>query len=146
MITTLLSIVELIGSGVTAGVLFAVALSVVPALFAMPMDRYIETHRLLGRNWDPTMPIIVLTSTAVDIALAVLADDTALFAVGAALLLAVSAVSHLCNVPINRRVKALDAGDIPAGWTDPRPLWRRFHLLRTALALLALLVNAVAIV
>jgi len=145
MITVVLSIVELIGSGVTAGVLFAVALSVVPALAAMPMDRYIQTHRLLGRNWDPTMPIIVLTSTAVDVALAVLTNDTALFAVGAVLLLAVSAVSHLCNVPINRRVKALDTGDVPAEWADPRPLWRRFHLLRTALALLALLVNAVAI-
>jgi uncharacterized membrane protein len=146
VIVTVLSIVELLGSGLTAGVLFAVALSVLPALFAMPMDRYIETHRLLGRNWDPTMPVIVLTSTAVDVALAVLTDKTVLFAVGAVLLLAVSGVSHLCNVPINRRVKALDTSDIPAEWPDPRPLWRRFHTLRTVLAILALLVNAVAIV
>lgn len=146
MIVTVLSIVALLGSGLTAGVLFAVALSVLPALFAMPMDRYIETHRLLGRNWDPTMPVIVLTSTAVDVALAVLTDKTALFAIGAVLLLAVSGVSHLCNVPINRRVKALDTSSIPPEWPDPRPLWRRFHTLRTVLAILALLVNAVAIV
>jgi uncharacterized membrane protein len=146
VITTVLSVVALLGSGLTAGVLFAVALSVLPALFAMPMDRYIETHRLLGRNWDPTMPVIVLTSTAVDVALAVLTDKTVLFAIGAVLLLAVSGVSHLCNVPINRRVKALDTAEIPAEWPDPRPLWRRFHTLRTVLAILALLVNAVAIV
>jgi len=149
VITTVLSIVELLGSGLTAGVLFAVALSVLPALFAMPMDRYVETHRLLGRNWDPTMPVIVLTSTAADVVLALLAPTTSrvvLFAVGAALLLAVSGVSHLCNVPINRRVKAVDsAAGIPAAWPDPRPLWRRFHMLRTALAILALFVNAVAI-
>jgi uncharacterized membrane protein len=146
VIVPVLSIVELLGSGLTAGVLFAVALSVLPALFAMPMDRYIETHRLLGRNWDPTMPVIVLTSTAVDVALAVLTDKTVLFAAGAVLLLAVSGVSHLCNVPINRRVKALDTSAIPAEWPDPRPLWRRFHTLRTVLAILALVVNAVAIV
>jgi len=94
VIVTVLSIVELLGSGLTAGVLFAVALSVLPALFAMPMDRYIETHRLLGRNWDPTMPVIVLTSTAVDVALAVLTDKTVLFAVGAGLFLPWWGVCH----------------------------------------------------
>ncbi|AJT61726.1 hypothetical protein T261_0033 [Streptomyces lydicus] len=147
MLSELLSIVVLVGSGTVAGVLFAVALSVLPALFAMPADRYVYAHRLLGRRWDPTMPIIVLTSTATDIALALLAGSgTVLFATAAMLLLAVSAVSHFCNVPINRAVKSLDPARIPADWRDPRPLWRRWHLLRTVLALLAVVVNAVAVV
>ena len=68
------------------------------------------------------------------------------FAVAAVLLLGVSGVSHLCNVPINRRVKAItDPAVIPADWEDPRPLWRRFHYLRTFLAVLALAVNAAAV-
>jgi uncharacterized membrane protein len=96
------------------------------------------------------MSIIVLSSTVIDIVLAVVntsgAAGTALFTIAAVLLLAVSVVSHFCNVPINRVVKSLDPADIPAGWHDPRPLWRRWHLLRTALALLAVLVNAIAIV
>ncbi|GDY31035.1 anthrone oxygenase family protein [Gandjariella thermophila] len=147
MISGLLSVAVLVGSGVVAGVLFAVALSVLPALLAMPADRYVYAHQLIGRRWDPTMPIIVLTSTAADVALAVLArKGTALFAVAAALLLAVSVVSHFCNVPINRVVKSLDPADIPAGWRDPRPLWRRWHLLRTTLALLAVVANAVGVV
>ena len=91
------------------------------------------------------MPVIVLTSTAVDVALALLTDKTVLFAVGAVLLLAVSGVSHLCNVPINRRVKGLDPERMPADWADPRPLWRRWHLLRTVLAFVALALNAAAL-
>jgi uncharacterized membrane protein len=137
-----------VSSGIVAGVLFAVALSVLPALFAMPTDRYVYAHKLIGRHWDPTMPVIVLCSTLVDLVLAFLAPAgrvRVLFAVAAVLLLGVSIVSHYCNVPINRRVKAVDPETIPPDWRDPRPLWRRWHLLRTALAILAVAVNATAL-
>ncbi|MEU7318849.1 anthrone oxygenase family protein [Streptomyces sp. NPDC007083] len=148
-VDAVLGVAVLLGSGVTAGVLFAVALSVLPALFAMETGTYVHAHKLLGRNWDPTMPVVVLTSTGLAVALALIADDGAargLFAAAAVLLLGVSAVSHLCNVPINRRVKAVaDPRVLPADWEDPRPLWRRWHLLRTALAVAALLLNAVAV-
>ncbi|MGC4994511.1 DUF1772 domain-containing protein [Nocardia salmonicida] len=142
-----LRIAALIGSGITAGVLFAVALSVVPGLFAMPADRYVYAHQLLGRNWDPTMPMIVLGSTMADVALAVLSDrsETMLFyGLAAGLLLVVSVVSHFCNVPLNRRVKSLDPDCMPADWSDPRPVWRRWHMLRTVVAVMALAVNASA--
>jgi uncharacterized membrane protein len=144
-----LSVLAALGTGVTAGVLFAVALSVLPALFAMEPRTYVEAHRLLGRNWDPVMPLTVLTSTGLTVALAVLRHGTAreLYVVAAVLLLGVSTVSHLCNVPINRRVKAVAAdGALPPDWEDPRPLWRRWHLLRTALALVALVVGSAATV
>jgi uncharacterized membrane protein len=144
VITDLLAVLALVGSGVIAGVLFAVALSVLPALFAMPVERYVYTHQLIGRHWDPTMPIVVLSTTAVEVALAVL-EGSALYAAGAVLLLAVSVVSHFCNVPINRVVKSLDPDRIPAQWWDPRPLWRRWHMLRTVLAVLASVVTAVAV-
>jgi uncharacterized membrane protein len=145
-VTGVLGVLVLLGSGIVAGVLFAVALSVLPAMAAMPADRYVYTHQLLGRNWDPTMPVVVLTSTLADVLLAIFAEPAALFAVAAVLLLAVSVVSHFCNVPINRRVKSLDPAGIPADWADPRPLWRRWHLLRTVLAVAALVLNAVAVV
>ncbi|MFF6779090.1 DUF1772 domain-containing protein [Streptomyces sp. NPDC012637] len=145
--TEVLAVAAVLGSGVTAGVLFAVALSVLPALFAMDNGTYVHAHQLLGRNWDPTMPVIVLSSTLVDGVLAVAADGAAraLFSAAAVLLLGVSGVSHLCNVPINRRVKAItDPAVIPPDWEDPRPLWRRWHYLRTALAVVALVLNAAA--
>jgi uncharacterized membrane protein len=145
-----LRVMVLIGSGITAGVLFAVAVSVVPALRDLAPDRYIQAHQLLGRHWDPTMPIIVLGSTAVDGALAVLAPQPVtrlLFGLGAGLLFASSMVSHLLNVPLNRQVKKLDhAAPLPADWSDPRPAWRRYHFVRTTLAALAFLANAAAAV
>ncbi|GGX69008.1 anthrone oxygenase family protein [Streptomyces anandii] len=143
-----LAVAALLGGGVTAGVLFAVALSVLPALFAMETGTYVYAHKLLGRNWDPTMPAIVLGSTAVNAVLAVLGDGVArgLFVLAAVLLLGVSGVSHLCNVPINRRVKSItDPTAIPPDWEDPRPAWRRFHHLRTTLAVLALITTATAV-
>ncbi|MDH6129100.1 DUF1772 domain-containing protein [Kitasatospora sp. GP82] len=147
--TAALGVLALLGSGVTTGVLFAVALSVLPALFAMPTSTYVYAHQLLGRNWDPTMPAIVLGSTLTDILWAVFGGGPVRgpAAAAAVLLLGVSAVSHLCNVPINRRVKAVeDPQRLPADWTDPRPLWRRWHLLRTALAAAALVLNCLAAV
>ncbi|MFI6942060.1 DUF1772 domain-containing protein [Streptomyces sp. NPDC050418] len=145
---SVIAVAALLGGGVTAGVLFAVALSVLPALFAMDTGTYVYAHKLIGRNWDPTMPVIVLGSMLANVVLAVLAGGGArgLFALSAALLLGVSGVSHLCNVPINRRVKSIDdPTDIPADWSDPRPLWRRFHYLRTALSVLALATTAAAV-
>ncbi|MDX2938449.1 DUF1772 domain-containing protein [Streptomyces ipomoeae] len=144
----LLGVLVLLGNGVTAGVLFAVALSVVPAMAVMPADRYVYVHQLLGRNWDPTMPAIVLLSALLDTALAIAADDGAragLLGTAALLLVAVSVVSHFRNVPLNRRVKALDPGRLPADWSDPRPAWRRWHLTRTTLAVTALALNALAL-
>jgi len=110
-------------------------------------DWYVYTHKLVGRRWDPTMPVIVLSSTAIDIALAAMSPPgRPWFVTGAVLLAGVSVVSHFCNVPINRRVKALPDWTIPDGWRDPRPLWRRWHLTRTVLAMLAALANAVGVV
>ncbi len=148
MVIDVLSVVVLLGSGLTAGVLFAVALSVLPALFAMPTDRYIYSHKLIGRNWDPTMPILVMSTTVVDLVLGFAADEPTakgMFFTAAVLLAVSSYVSHFRNVPINRVVKVTDPENIPADWSDPRPLWRRWHTLRTSLALVALLVNAAAV-
>ncbi|AOS62902.1 anthrone oxygenase family protein [Actinoalloteichus hymeniacidonis] len=148
MTVLVLGTAAVLGSSVVAGVLFAVALSVLPAMIAMPPDRYVYTHRLIGRNWDPTMPILVLSSTTVCLVLAFLVPEGSrrlLYLLAAALLAAVSVVSHFCNVPINRRVKVLDPESMPADWSDPRPLWRRWHAARTVLSLLAALSTTVSL-
>lgn len=146
MMADILRPLALIGSGTVSGVLFAVALSVLPALLVLPPARYIEMHRLLGANWDPIMPLIVLGTLAIDGALAFVASDAATwaYAISAVLLVGVAVVSHFGNVPINRRVKAVDPACVPADWQDPRLVWRRWHLIRVALAFTALVVNAAA--
>jgi uncharacterized membrane protein len=148
VVTHAISVMVLLGSGTTAGVLFAVAMSTVPALATMTPDRFVYTHTLLGRHWDPTMPAIVLTTTVLDATLAGLASGgsaSSLFIVATVCLLGVSLISHLGNVPINRRIHQTDPNAIPPGWRDPRPLWRRWHLLRTTLAVLALAANGLAV-
>ncbi|MFD8145410.1 anthrone oxygenase family protein [Streptomyces sp. NPDC059708] len=147
--TAVLTVLALLGSGITAGVLFCVALSIVPTFLRLPPDRYVEVHRLIGRNYDPTMPLTVLSGAVTDIALAALGQRAAaqvLCGAAAALLLGVSCVSHLANVPLNRAVKALPEGPVPADWPDPRGRWRAWNLLRTGLAVAALAANAAAAV
>lgn len=146
MIDELVSVAVLLCNGLVAGVLFAVALSVMPALIALPVDRYVQTHQLLGRWYDRVMPLIVVTAIVGDIALAARTDAAAApFVLAAVLLAGVAVVSQTRNVPMNRRVKAIDPDAVPADWPDPRPAWRNWHLVRTSFAVLALAVNAAAI-
>jgi hypothetical protein len=147
-VETVLCLLVLVGSGLTAGVLFSVALSVVPAFLAVSPQRYVELHKLLGRRYDHVMPPMVVAWTMLDVVLAAgagAARDRPLFAVAAVLGGGVAAVSQLGNVPINRRVKRLPAGQLPAGWPDPRVRWRALNLLRTYLAVLGFAANAGAI-
>ncbi len=147
--TALLGVLVLVASGTVAGVLFSVALSVVPAFLALPPDRYVEVHKLIGRRFDRVMPPLVATFTLLDLVLAATTHSVAgrvLLALAAVSGGGVAAVSQLGNVPINRRVKRMPAGGVPADWPDPRARWRRLHLVRTTLALLALAANACALV
>lgn len=147
MLEQVLVVVVLLGNGLVAGVLFAVALSVMPALIALPADRYVQTHKLLGRYYDRVMPFIVLSAVVGDIVLALRSAPPGRtgFAVAAALLVGVMVVSQTRNVPINNRVKRLDPAAMPADWDDPRLAWRNWNLLRTAFAVLALVANATAV-
>jgi uncharacterized membrane protein len=145
----ILSSVVLLGNGILAGVLFAVAISVIPAADALPVDRYIQLHQLLGRHYDPIMPIIAGSAILSDLILAAwLAPTTPtriLCGIGFLSLLGVSVVSQTRNVPINERVRAVGDAAVPADWPDPRPQWRSWHQLRTSFAILALVVNAIAV-
>ncbi|GAA4608341.1 putative membrane protein [Actinoplanes octamycinicus] len=144
-----LTMTVLTGSGLLAGVLFAVALSVVPALAAMTPDRYVVTHQLLGRRYDRVMPLINLASFGSAVTLAARSDDgarTALLAGVAVALAGVALVSQLGNVPINRRVKRTDPARVDDSWADPRRRWRGWNLLRTTFAVTACVLAAAAVV
>ncbi|MGC4769659.1 anthrone oxygenase family protein [Micromonospora sp. DT44] len=147
LLTGLLRVVVLVGTGLVAGVLFAVALSVVPALLAMPADRYVWAHTLLGRRYDRVMPWITAVAVLSAVVLAVRAHDArqaSLYVAAAICMAGVAAVSQGGNVPINRRVKRTRPEDVGPGWDDPRRQWRSWHLLRTGLAMTACLLAAVA--
>jgi uncharacterized membrane protein len=144
-----LSVLVLLGTGLVAGVLFAVAISVMPALIAMTPDRYVDTHKLLGKRYDRIMPFIVSGSVLVDAAFAVRAHDMgprALFIAGALAMAGVAVVSQTRNVPINNRVKKTRPEDLGPNWPDPRRQWRDWHLLRTCCAIAGSALTAAAVV
>lgn len=126
----------LIGNGVTLGVFIAVAASVVPALKPLPFGRYVETQAALGKGYHPLMPIVTNLTTLAGIAITVLDRNVAvklLVGAGTVAVIAVQAVSHLGNVPLNRQI-AVHLANPAAEVADPRPVWASWHRLRTILA------------
>jgi uncharacterized membrane protein len=145
MWSDLLRVLVVIGSGTVAGVFVAVTLSVMPTLAVLPVNTYVRVHQLLGKGYHPTMPAIVLLVLAGDITLAVTdhADGaTQLLVLACVFQVGVQVVSHLRNEQLNKRVRLVDGTVIPASWTDPRESWRRWHLVRTTLAIAVFVINA----
>jgi uncharacterized membrane protein len=145
----MLRVLVLLGTGMVAGVLFAVAISVMPALIAMPADRYVFTHKLLGRRYDRVMPFITAGSVLIDTYLAVRAIDPVhrvLYVVAAVSMIGVAVVSQTRNVPINNQVKKLSPDEMPEDWQDPRMQWRNWNLVRCGLAVLGCVLTATAVV
>lgn len=143
-----LATVAVVGSGIVAGVFFAVAVSVMPTLMTVPTNIYIDMHRNLGKGYHPVMPLVVSAALVAELGLVVLAPDVTtrvLFVGSVVCTVGVQVVSQFGNVPINKRVQAVDARALPVGWADPRRLWRDWHHLRTVFALVALVLNATAV-
>ncbi|MDF5753660.1 DUF1772 domain-containing protein [Spongiactinospora sp. TRM90649] len=147
MLARIITTAVIVGNGLVAGVLFSHAIGVWPAMRALAADRYVAFHKLIGRAYDPLMPITVMAATAGDVVLAVYAADQptrVLFIASAAFLVASGVVSQTRNVPINRRVKSLDPTALPPDWVDERGKWEKWNFVRTAFAVLALIGNAAA--
>jgi uncharacterized membrane protein len=148
MTTQILAVSTLLSTGIVAGVFFAIMVSVLPTLFAMAPPQYIWTHQRLGKGYHPTMPLLVTAALGCDAALAILTDDgpeRALLGTAALLLVGVQVVSQFGNVPLNRVIHRTSPDAPLDDWRDPRAQWRRWHLIRTVCALLALAATATAV-
>lgn len=140
----------LLGSGLAAGGLMISALGGAPLLLTLPTDRYVPVHQFLVTRFDPFMPISLCTALVADAVLVfVPAPGGTRALAGAATMLLVLAVivSLTRNVPINRWVSRLDVDALPPDWerVDPRVRWRNWNLVRTALAVTALVANVFAV-
>jgi hypothetical protein len=136
-------LVALLANGLGAGVMLSTAIGMVPMTLALPYDRYVEMIQFMWPRYDPFMPIANGLAFSLDVGLAVFAGSAtarACFGIGSVLLSAVMIISVVKNVPINKYVTALDPACRPANWAtaDPRQRWRSWNLLRTALAVAAL--------
>ncbi|MEU4831064.1 DUF1772 domain-containing protein [Streptosporangium sp. NPDC023615] len=136
----------LLANGLAAGVLLGTQMGGWPLLDSLPPDRYVHAHAFFSTRFDPFMPICLIVTTLGDLALGLLAGSTvarALYLVAAALCLGTITISLTKNVPVNRWVRALDPGNLPEDFAerDPRRHWGTWNRVRTALSVLALLVN-----
>jgi uncharacterized membrane protein len=149
-ISHLLVIAAIAANGVSAGIMLSTVIGIVPMMLVLPYGRYVQTVQFLRPRFDPVMPITNGSALVLDVALAAMSHDSgrAAFSLAAALLCSVMAVSIIKNVPINRFIMSLDSRRQPDDWTllDPRACWRRWNLIRTALALAAFATNIVATV
>jgi uncharacterized membrane protein len=142
--------IALLFSGFAAGGLMISSLGGAPLLLALPTDRYVPVHQFLVTRFDPFMPISMTAAFIFDVTLTLTGSPAAFRALTglAALLLAGGmAVSLTKNVPINRWISTLDPERLPDDWErlDPRVRWRNWNVVRTVLAVSALIVNVSAV-
>jgi len=122
------------------------ALGGAPLFLILPTEQYVPVHQFLVSRFDPFMPISLCTGLVADAILAFSAPGQAariLAGMAAGLLIVAVAVSVTKNVPVNRWVARLDPSALPEDFdrVDPRVRWRNWNLVRTALAVAALLAN-----
>lgn len=145
--TNVLSAAVLLEIGIAAGVLFGVALAIVPGFATLSPSTYVRIHQLFDPHYEPTMPALVISAAGLNVVLAFLVEgtgDRVLHAAAAVLLFGVVAISQFAAIPLLRMVRGVDPDDLPADWCDPRRAWRAWHRLRTVFAVLALVAVAAA--
>lgn len=138
----------LLANGLAAGVMLGTQLGGFPYMASLPVNRYVYAHAFLGQRYDPTMPICLIGTVVLDVALAVTAPDPAarvLFGVAALLTATTPVIAVLKNAPVNRWMRTLDPDDLPADFKDPRPEWGAWNSRRSWITLLALAVNCTAL-
>ncbi|MBP2327291.1 putative membrane protein [Kibdelosporangium banguiense] len=142
--------VVLLANGLAAGVLVGTQLGGWPLLESLPPAGYVSAHAFFSTRFDPFMPVCFVAAAVGDVVLGVLADravTAVLFLTAALLTLGSVVVSLVKNVPLNRWIRTLDPDRLPADFAerDPRRRWGGWNRARTALAVLALLFNCVAV-
>jgi Domain of unknown function (DUF1772) len=105
----------------------------------LPLADYAVDFRRSIRKADPALPILLVTTACAAAAFAWLTEGAprglSLAAIG---LLAVILVSSIVLAePINSQFRNRPEGVVPPDAERLRRVWRRFHLVRTALALAA---------
>jgi uncharacterized membrane protein len=136
----------LLGGGLAAGGLMISSLGGAPLLLILPADQYVPVHQFLVTRFDPFMPISLCAGLIADAVLTFTASNgtgQTLAGTAAALLVVAVVVSLTKNVPINKWVARLDPSALPTDFerVDPRVRWRNWNLVRTALAVTALVLN-----
>jgi Domain of unknown function (DUF1772) len=114
----------------------------------LELHAYAVDFRRSLRKADPALPILLVICGTGAVAFAALTDGAArmLAFTGIALLAVILVSSILLAEPVNSQFRRRPEGVVPPDAERLRRFWRRFHLIRTALAVaaFAFLVTAVS--
>jgi Ca2+/Na+ antiporter len=145
----LLAVLALAFNGIAAGALLGSLVGPVRLLLALPAEGYVRAKQFMIPRYDPAMPIIIVATTILDVLLTIFAPGTLTrltFGIAALVLVLVVIISVTKNVPVNKWEQTLDPEALPKDFAerDPRPTWHRWHLIRTSLLTVALVVAVAA--
>lgn len=152
-IASIATTVSIVGCGVTAGVLLAFSVSVMPALRHQPPSTAIASMQQM--NVDIVSPVFMMfflgSAAAATVAAAASIrsghDAKLLIALGAALfVIGCVGVTIAVNVPMNDALAAVDPGSSSGAqlWSDYLTKWTRWNNARTVAAVAATTVLTVA--
>jgi hypothetical protein len=139
-----LSFLSVFGSALFVGTTCWVLVVTMPALRRMSEAESVRMHQVqLDELPDHFFPLLVpfVNLTALGVLIAHWHPSSWAFvleSVGLGLMLVVTAVTLLVNVPIKRTIRDWSVEQIPSGYAELRRRWDRFHLLRTVLGGFAL--------
>jgi hypothetical protein len=141
------AIVMLVAGGIFTGGIVWYAWERVWIWRRLTLLEYAIDFRRSLRRADPAMPILLVICAAAAAVFAWQADNPArTLAVPAIAGLAMILVSSIVVAePINRQFRRRPEGVVPPDADRLRRLWRRFHLVRAALAITAFALLAVAV-
>lgn len=141
-------IVAVVTNGLLAGLFFAFAVAVCPALGRLDAPGYVRAFRAINAAiLNPWFLGVFLAAPAAAVVAFALAPGRPWLLAGALGSLATLVITSAANVPLNRRLDAAPTAE-EAAWRAARagfePAWNRWNLLRTLTSVGALACLAVA--
>jgi hypothetical protein len=134
-------VVTLVSTGLFAGGAFFVAMERVWIWRQLSLVAFADDFRRSIRRADPLQPSLALASAGAGVGLGVTTRDAVAAAwamAGSALLVLIVLGSVILAEPINSQFRRGGTGDVPPDADRLRTRWRRLHLVRAAVAVVAL--------
>jgi uncharacterized membrane protein len=150
----ILVLFALLGSGLIAGVLFVFSISIMAAFARIPAAEGIRAMQTINRTiLNPLFMVTFIGPAVLSAALSLLvllgkAGENGAWILAASLfyILGTFLVTVLGNVPMNEKLDTIDPGSGDAYWQSYLRRWTRLNHFRTATALVACALFAIALI
>ncbi|WP_176956111.1 anthrone oxygenase family protein [Catalinimonas alkaloidigena] len=140
MALSLLRFLDIILAALLAGTSFGIWVGFNPAIFSA--STYVEQQQNLVSSLNSLMIVLVIAATVITLlsAFLQLKNKPAFVALllAAALFIACMVITRFGNVPVQTEILKWTVDTLPENWTDFRDKWWSFHIARTVVELVAL--------